>query len=105
MSFFSCLGGPKNEEIFQEWGIPFVCGEKSWRSQHCQAGLHKGRKGYVGIGKIEDMKRRINSTHFVHGSQDLCKVPIHPKDLETGKEKGIYEVKTILKEKLKNTMN
>jgi len=28
------------------------------------------------------------------------KVPIHPKDLEIQIEKGTYEVKTILKEKL-----
>lgn len=34
-----------------------------------------------------------------------AKYPSTSKDLETGKEKGIYEVKTTLKEKLKNTMN
>lgn len=34
-----------------------------------------------------------------------AKYPSTPKDLETGKEKGIYEVKKTLKEKLKITVN
>lgn len=52
------------------------------------------------VGKWEGIKRRINSTHLVQGSQDFCKVPIHPKDLEIEIEKGTYKVQTILKEKL-----
>lgn len=94
MSFFSCLGGPKNEEVSQDWGIPIVCGEKST----ARLGCTRAGRDVLELGRL-----KVLTLHIL--SMTLKIYAKYPKDLETGKEKGIYEVIIILKEKLKNTMN
>lgn len=105
MSFFSCLGGPKNEEVSRTGEFPLSVERGAGAHSPARLGWTRAGRDLLELGRSKVLREGL-TLHILSTALEIyAKYPSTPKHLETGKEKGIYEVKTPLKEKLKNSMN